>query len=157
MKFKTNITRNTIGGIIYLLGLLLVETLFRPPSWDYIPRWLLWTTLLCFPISYVFLIEPAIKRKKGRDKINNMYLITYGQKIHVDLSKCEVTENSSKTESTVIYECSIDNRIITFNSAPLPYDKEFVLKKIRNKNETTIYADNKDKNKYFFDLDFIIS
>lgn len=84
-----------------------------------------------------------------------MYLMTYGQRIHVDLTKCSVTENSSKTESTVIYECSIDNKTNKFNSAPLPYDKDFVLTKIKNQKETTIYADNKDKNKYFFDLDFI--
>ena len=156
MKFKTNITRNAIGGIIYLLGLFLVEMLFRPPAWDYIPRWLLWTTLLCFPVSYVMLIEPAIKRKRGLEKINNMYLMTYGQKILVDLTNCEITENSSKTESVITYKHSLDNKTGTFNSIPLPYDKDSLLLKLKNKKETIMYVDNKDRGKYFFDLDFIM-
>lgn len=155
MEFNTNTKRNTIGGVIYLLGIFLVEMLFRPPSWDYIPRWLLWTALLCFPISYVMLIEPAIKRKKGRDKINNMYLMTYGQKIFVDLSKCDITENSSKTESTFSYKHSLDNRTEIFNSLPMPYDNISLLLKLSDKKETIIYVDNKDRSKYFFDLDFI--
>jgi hypothetical protein len=138
------------------VGLIFIEVLFGPPpSFDHIPRWLIFTTLLCLLIGYFLgLVRPALKRKKDSEKINNIYLMTYGQSIPVDLNKCDVIENS-KTESILVYKYSADNKTETFSTRPLPFDKSSLLSKIQSKKQTYVYVDNKDRSKYYFDIDFI--
>jgi hypothetical protein len=149
--------RIKIGGLFVITGLLFVQAVFGPPSTaDLFPSWLIWTMLIIIPVGYfLVLIRPAIKRKQDSEKINNMYLMTYGQKIPVDLSKCDVTENPSKTESVLIYKHSSDNKTEIFSTQSLPFDKNALSSKLRDKKQTFVYIDNKDRSKYFFDADFV--
>ncbi len=150
--------RIRIGGFLAITGLLFVQAVFGPPPIvDLLPKWLVWTMLICIPVGYfLVLIRPAIKRKKESEKISNMYLMTYGQKITVDLSKCDITESPSKTVSILIYKYTADDKTETFSTKSLPFDKNSLFPKLQDKKQTFVYVDNKDRNKYFFDIDFVL-
>lgn len=148
--------RIKIAGFLILSGLFLFDLLFSPPQiFDNLPRWLILTILGSIIFGYfLLLINPTIKRKKDTEKISNMYLMTYGQKISVDLTKCEVTENSS-TESILTYIHYLDNNTEKFNTKPIPLDKRVIQSKLNDKKSTFIFVDNKDRTRYFFDIEFI--
>jgi hypothetical protein len=155
MEIKSDtVLRIKVGNILAIIGLGYFYFIGQPGGdFGYIPRWITLTALICLIVGYLLLlIAPRLKRKKDSEKINNMYLMTYGQKIPVDLSKCDVTENSSKTESVLVYKHSADE---IFSTQSLPFDKNALSPKLQDKKLTFVYIDNKDRSKYFFDVDFV--
>lgn len=145
-----------IGTTLALTGFLFLYTIGQPAGIGHIPRWIPITALVFLMFGLIILIEPKLKRKKESEKINNIYLMIYGQKITVDLSNCELKENFDLTEFILTFKYSSDNRSELFSSSILRLNKNFLLSKLQSKKQTFIYVDNRDRSKYFFDTDFLI-
>jgi hypothetical protein len=54
-----------------------------------------------------------------------------------------------------VYKHITDQQTETFIAPSFPYDKPFLLSKFKVRKDTMVYVDNKDRTKYFFDIDFV--
>ena len=92
-------------------------------------------------------------QRKVSEKASNLYLKTYGNKITVDLSDCKITDETDK----IVIECQTEfkGQSKTFLTNIIGSDINKVRQKITHKQNTILYIDNKDSNKYYLDTEFL--
>jgi predicted membrane protein len=193
-------TKRILSYILFGLGFLTV-TFFRRYSGTLIPYpflfWLLGIILFVIGI-YLYRTTSTIKEQKNEGIIKKYIadLKENGERIKVDLTKCEIKENNFTEEkekyagtNTLTYLdierqiqmwnaigdatrntelVNINQSVIifthnnsrqgkteTFVSRIIPKDRTTLLFKLDTHKETTLYVDKQDRQKYYFELDFL--
>lgn len=121
--------------------------------------------------------------KEEMETIKNEFK-KYGEAVRVEFSKCEIKTNdyseeeetesddrdqiwnalTDETKSTrvvdvyqsvIVFKYEHDGMVETFYSGIIPKEREHLLFILDNKKETMLYIDKNDRERYFFDLDFL--
>ena len=150
----------TIGAILLFLAWFIAQAFFSAPA-EQNPAIGVPVAKICLVLSLtgfgLIIIRALIgfksRQKKNSERISNMYLKTYGNKINVDLSVCLVTNTADKT--TIEYKTEINGETKKFISEIATTDIKKVQQKITDTKVTTLYIDTKDNNKYYLDTEFL--
>lgn len=190
--------RRILAYILFGLGFLTV-TFFRKYSGTIIPYpFLFWLIGLLMFWGGWLLLRRTLTNKEQQDAERIEKLIgdikTNGEKIVVDLAKCDIKQNDyveerekygtgnyvttldierdiqawdALTDSTrntkkvqvnqavLIFNNNHNGKTERFVSRVIPFDRVTLLFKLDAQKETTLYVDRNDRNKYYFDLDFL--
>ena len=77
------------------------------------------------------------------------------QAVNSILSNIGNAEKIHVFQTVLIYTVDINGKIIKFSSRILPYDRINLLFKLDKQKETILYVDKKNREMYYFDLDFL--
>jgi len=193
--------RRILAYILFGLGFLTV-TFFRRYSGDLIPYpFLFWLLGLSMFLGGILFLRytPSTKELSVQQKVRDLItdLNENGDKIKVDLTKCELKEHNYTEErdryghknelltfdiereiqgwnalgggamrnveqvhvkQTVIIYSHLNNRTgktEKFISRVVPKDKITLAFYLDNQKETTLYVDKTNRERYYFDLDFL--
>lgn len=195
--------RRILAYILFGLGFLTV-TFFRKYSGEVIPYpFLFWLLgLAMFWGGFLFLrYTPSTKELSAQKQVRDLIadLKENGDKIKVDLTRCELKEHNyteerergghtselltldiereiqmwnalgggamrnveqvQVTQTVIIYSCLNDRTGQTdkFISRVIPKDKITLTFYLDKQKETTLYVDKINRQRYYFDLDFLIT
>ena len=181
-------SRQIIAYIVIIVGVLGTIFFGNYTGFEHTVRLVLWYVFILINILGLYLwVNAFINRKKKRDKRAEgiiKYLKEDGEKILVDLSKCEIKENDYTMQADrlslgktavldAMYDSSKNIKSIDINQCVLIYihshngvDEKFISPIIARTRDdlriklylvktTSIYVNKNDRSKYYFDLDFL--
>ena len=159
-RSEASYRREDFAGILIIIGSIIlaeyffnlsyfIGLLFRDPDDFDISLFKICLSLLIIGFMIMFTI-PSLRNRKAKEKTGSLYLMTYGEKIQVDLTECHVKE---------IFETEIPQFALVFQnfkSEVLTISKEELEEKLLKQKLTFIYVDKRDRTKYCFDVDFLL-
>ena len=170
-------SRQIIAYIVIIVGVLGTIFFGNYTGFEHTVRLVLWYVFILINILGLYLwVNAFINRKKKRDKRAEgiiKYLKEDGEKILVDLSKCEIKENDYTMQADrlslgktavldAMYDSSKNIKSIDINQCVLIYihshnarTRDDLRIKLYLVKTTSIYVNKNDRSKYYFDLDFL--
>ena len=150
----------TIGTILLFIAWVLAQAFFSAPA-EQDPAIGVPVARICLVLFLagfgLIIIRQLIgfksRQRKNSERITNMYLKTYGNKVAVDLSLCKISNTSDKI--VIEYQTEFNGEPKIFLTSIVHNDIDKVRQKIINKQNTILYVDNKDINKYYLDTEFL--
>lgn len=149
-----------IGTVLLFIAWLLAYTFFSAPAEQNpivgAPVAKICLALFLFGV-FLILIRMLFgfksAQKKDSEKISNLYLKTYGSKLSVDLSKCEIADTKDKL--IIKYQTEFNGQTKIFSASVAHNSLDKIRQKIINKKDTILYIDCKDSTKYYLDTEFL--